>query len=1505
MKLRLLTLILLFAVGIPVFAQINIPNATPVNENFDGIGNSNTAALPSGIRMHTSPNYTTASTATSVARGTTGVGVITTDAGNYNFANGVTATSTDRAIGFISSSGSLSPRYIIIAIKNTGTDVISSLNVQFDYEKYRSGSRAFNMTFSHGATATAVNEFAETDGDQSYGADANNTTIYNPPTSAPRKSVNITGLSIVSGELYYLCWTYTGVGGSTNGQGIGIDNISLTAGFSPACTTPTTQASALNVSNPTLGGADFSWTNAAGTTGTMLVIRRTIDANALPVTGTNYVPNTAYATAGQINTLNRVYYRSNGTSVTGITGLTAGTQYTATIYSYNEPARCYNTTAAESINFFTLTAEPTVSPASLTCTVISGSQINLTFPAFAATAKGYLITYAIGAIPTGLPSDGVQYAPGTVIGDATVAAEITSSSATTFNVTGLTGGSIYYFSIFPFNGTIGSGSTYNYKTTAVRSTGGCSTTTAPEINVKGDVNPTYPNILNNDFITRAPDNTYAGTAAVGGSIAKTFRIENIGNANLVVSSIVMAGTHPGDFAVSGVGFPQTIIGGTYITFTVTFSPTAGGLRSAIVQINSNDSDEALYQFAVEGTGNAAEIDVLGGGISIPTGSITVSTVNQTQFGDVNYTAGSVAHTFTISNLGTLALSISSATLTGSGDFTITTPPASSIAAGAATTLVITFDPATAGVKNATVTINNTDPNENPYTFVIQGTGTNYIFCSLGTPQLIASQNFEVTAPVPALGYTVSQEAGMSVPLVQGGNLLGDNRSTTTPSFITARSFQVKGYSSSSSDPERSATIEFDTKDVSTFQDVYLNFKLGAYSSTIGSAVGLDTDDEVQVFISTNGGTSWSHEMTVSGYSNSIWDINTGTKSATIDADGDNIPTEFSPPSVLNTVDGGQRNITINKIPSSSQLKIRIVFLVNRTDEIWAIDDVQLHGKLPAETIWSGSAWSAGAPDNTKKAIFRGSYNAAINVEACACEIESTATVNIAGGKYIEIQNTINNAGAIVIANNGSLVQVNDYAVNNGLATVYRQTPLYDAYDYTYWSSPVAPQSPYNIGTFFPGMRVDHSYSYYPPNYADADFDGWDDANPSEWVTESPTATMEPGKGYIVRGSSNVPSYPTSSTANFQGILNNGIVNVTVHKSNSPAISNENYNLLGNPYASAISADQFIDDNLNTSGSLYFWTHVDNIAAVFPGIYGYSSDDYAIYTKMGGTGTHAVPAIPGHNGLSDMPSGFIASGQGFFTNYIGSTLTGSVTFNNNLRKKGYNNTQFFKMGEASPDRIWLDLKNEDRMFSQLLLGYTENTTLDYDRGYDAATRATSNYVNFYSVTNGENYKIQARAEFDLSDVVALGYSTVVAGAFEIIIDNKEGKFNALEHIFLEDKLLNVVHNLKNEPYHFNTQAGTFNDRFILKYKNEQLNNDVFDGHANDVIIAAHNKQIVVKSITEPIKEIVVFDVLGRTLVANDNINQKELVISDVIQSQQALIVKVELKNGKKVTKKIIF
>lgn len=247
---------------------------------------------------------------------------------------------------------------------------------------------------------------------------------------------------------------------STRFSSIAAGNVMTGFGDSPAscttpCTTPTSQASTITNANTTVGGTDISWTPGATATGSIVVIRPSASANAIPLNGTNYIPNTAWATAGQIDVNNRVVYRSNGSTVTGITGLLPETQYTITVYAYNGSGTniCYNTTTPESITFITLAAEATAHAASFSCSTFNATQINLSFSAANTIGgDGYIVLYRIGAAPTGVPTDGAFHAAGTVFGDAIVHG-YTSNNGTqvTYNATGLNTGTTYYFSLVPFS----------------------------------------------------------------------------------------------------------------------------------------------------------------------------------------------------------------------------------------------------------------------------------------------------------------------------------------------------------------------------------------------------------------------------------------------------------------------------------------------------------------------------------------------------------------------------------------------------------------------------------------------------------------------------------------------------------------------------------------------------------------------------------------------------------------------------------------------------------------------------------------------------------------------------------------------------------------------------------------------------------------------------------------------------------------------------------------------
>ena len=148
-----------------------------------------------------------------------------------------------------------------------------------------------------------------------------------------------------------------------------------------------------------------------------------------------------------------------------ITGLLAGTQYKVRAYAINSVGIGYGSVVA----FNTLSGEPSDHATSFVATAASQVQIDLTFSAASTitNAAGYLILQKIGSAPSGAPLDANAYTVGNTIGDATVAAIITNTADISKTITGLTAGTHYYFTIFPYNWDGVNAVTYNYKTDAV------------------------------------------------------------------------------------------------------------------------------------------------------------------------------------------------------------------------------------------------------------------------------------------------------------------------------------------------------------------------------------------------------------------------------------------------------------------------------------------------------------------------------------------------------------------------------------------------------------------------------------------------------------------------------------------------------------------------------------------------------------------------------------------------------------------------------------------------------------------------------------------------------------------------------------------------------------------------------------------------------------------------------------------------------------------------------
>ena len=144
-----------------------------------------------------------------------------------------------------------------------------------------------------------------------------------------------------------------------------------------------------------------------------------------------------------------------------------------------------------------------------------------------------------------------------------------------------------------------------------------------------------------------------------------------------------------------------------------------GYYFAQLNVVSDDADESRLSVPVQLTVSGPEVETLGNGLGIASGDTSPAVIDGTDLGMAAIAGGSVARTFTIRNSGSDPLTLSAAGVTGSG-FSVTTPPAASVAALGSTTLVVTFAPTVAGAANGTVTFTTNDTTEGSYAFAVSG-----------------------------------------------------------------------------------------------------------------------------------------------------------------------------------------------------------------------------------------------------------------------------------------------------------------------------------------------------------------------------------------------------------------------------------------------------------------------------------------------------------------------------------------------------------------------------------------------------------------------------------------------------------------------------------------------------------------------------------------------------------------------------------------------------------------
>jgi hypothetical protein len=330
-----------------------------------------------------------------------------------------------------------------------------------------------------------------------------------------------------------------------------------------------------------------------------------------------------------------------------------------------------------------------------------------------------------------------------------------------------------------------------------------------------------------------------------------------------------------------------------------------------------------------------------------------------------------------------------------------------------------------------------------------------------------------------------------------------------------------------------------------------------------------------------------------------------------------------------------------------------------------------------------------------------------------------------------------------------------------------------------------------------------------------------------WQHVRSTGTILAGEGFTMKGVENT-SGVISLEQNyvFNGKPNNGDINLTLSAGNDY--------LIGNPYASAIDANEFILDNINSSGgrastniidgSLYFWEH-------------FASSTHVLAEYQGGYGTYnlieGVKAISNDSRIdatgelgTKTPQRYIPVSQGFF---VTANTGGNVSFKNSQRvfkTEANDPSVFMKPSNIKEDKkitasdidtrekIKLIFDSPYHYHRQLLVGVDSNASNDLDLGYDAIL-IENNKEDMFWIVNDKNLVIQGVNNFSPEQKLPLGVKIYQQGLGTIKLDVLENIPDNL-NIYIHDSQLDIIHNLKESNYEVYLTPGTITDRFEILF-----------------------------------------------------------------------------------------
>jgi hypothetical protein len=555
---------------------------------------------------------------------------------------------------------------------------------------------------------------------------------------------------------------------------------------------------------------------------------------------------------------------------------------------------------------------------------------------------------------------------------------------------------------------------------------------------------------------------------------------------------------------------------------------------------------------------------------------------------------------------------------------------------------------------------------------------------------------------------------------------------------------------------------------------------------------------------------------------------------------------------------------VNLSAYSSNSTVYIAFVMENNDgDSWYIDDLKVDSAPPVVYTYNG-AWSPSNPDaggstvnddiiiQTGDATFTAPVVDANTITVnpgASLTLDDNASLNVASNLTLE---SVSNSYSSLVLNPGATV------IGTGSVNYERHVNLFTGTGggNDLISAPLSGQTWSNFltsGTNMDDLLDNGNVAPAGVTYAFAPFDKT--ATPANYVnyTSSTSTTLTSGEGFRVASDA---SATVGTNLSFSGTPLKGSVLSPISVS---GIGFEEWNLVGNPYASYISAFDFLDHNLS---------ELETTAVAIYGYNGGVSNKWEIINLSSVTAPNADVLI--------------TPGQGFFV-AASATTSGNVEFTTlgsptepDMRRTG--NSDDFISGRSGPNyNLELQLSTSVNSFKTDFY-FNDSSSLGLNPGYDAKLFGQSApdfaiYSHLLEDNTGLPMAIQSLGSLHIADIsIPLGVNANPGEQLTFTIS--DSSLPSTVTVYLDDTLENTSTLLNTSDYVLNPivdLSGT--GRFYLRVSNSTLATP--ENTLDTMRIYTNNtaKTIVITGELLEATTAKVYDIQGR-LVNNTTLNSRD-------------------------------